>query len=72
MDADGIDPSIAPVVNYPAPRDLLYFKILDIFRGIAENGIIVGFDLVEIFPILDVRKLTLILVARLLINLISI
>jgi agmatinase len=59
-------------VIHPALNGLSYFETLNLFRGIAQKGKIVGFDLVEVVSSLDVRNLTCILGARLMMNLISI
>jgi agmatinase len=72
VDADGLDPSIAPGVNYPSPGGLRYYETLNLFRGIGQRGKIVGFDFVEVVPSLDVRNLTCILGARLIMNIINI
>jgi agmatinase len=72
VDVDGFDPSIAPGVNHPVPGGLSYYEALNLFRGVAKKGTIVGFDLVEIVPSLDFRKITCILGARLIMNLICI
>jgi len=59
IDADGIDPSIMPGVNAPAPGGLLYWQVFDLLRGIARRGRVVGLDLVEIAPHRDPTGVTL-------------
>ncbi len=71
FDADGLDPAVAPGVGYPAFGGLTYFQAFDLLRGVAAKGRIVGFDLVEIVPALDVRNLTSLVGARLILNLIG-
>src|SRR5438128_1730038 len=50
IDADGLDPTIAPGVNSPAPGGVTYWEVTNLIRGIAARGRIVGFDLVEVVP----------------------
>ncbi|MDP9366344.1 MAG: agmatinase [Chloroflexota bacterium] len=71
LDADGLDPSIAPGVGYPAFGGVTYDQAFDLFRGIAARGAVVGFDVVEIRPAVDVRGLTSLLAARLILNLLG-
>ncbi|CAA9575905.1 MAG: Agmatinase [uncultured Thermomicrobiales bacterium] len=65
LDIDGLDPAIAPGVIAPAFGGLSYFQAFDLIRGVAARGRIVGFDVVEVVPELDVRNLTSLLAARL-------
>jgi len=58
IDADGIDPSIMPGVNAPAPGGLTYWQIFDLLCGIARRGRIVGLDLVELAPARDTSGVT--------------
>jgi agmatinase len=69
FDADGLDPSIAPGVGYPAFGGITYYQAFDLLRGVAAKGNIVGFDAVEVVPAVDVRDLTTMTVARLILNL---
>lgn len=71
LDADGLDPAIAPAVGYPSFGGLTYFQTFDLLRGLAAKGRIVGFDIVEIVPALDVHNLTSLLAARLILNLLG-
>jgi agmatinase len=48
---DGLDPSIMPSVGTPEPGGLGWYDILRIVRRVAETRHIVGFDVVELFPI---------------------
>jgi agmatinase len=47
---DGLDPSIMPAVGTPEPGGLGWYDILRIVRRVAETRHIVGFDVVELFP----------------------
>jgi agmatinase len=68
IDADGLDPSIAPGVYYPSPGGVDYFEMTDLVKGIAGRGTIVGIDFCELVPALDIRDLTSIFASRLLLN----
>jgi agmatinase len=48
---DGFDPSIMPAVGTPEPGGLGWYDVLRIVRRVAETRHIVGFDVVELFPI---------------------
>lgn len=71
LDLDGLDPAIAPGVNALAFGGLSYFQVFDLLRGVAAKGAVVGFDIVEMAPALDVRNLTSLLAARLTLNMIG-
>lgn len=71
FDMDGVDLSIAPGVNSPAFGGLDYWQATDLLQGAARKGRIVGFDMVEVAPRLDVRGMTSMLAARLILNLIG-
>lgn len=71
FDVDGLDPAIAPAVGAPAFGGLTYFEATRLLQGIARKGKVVGFDINEIVPSLDVRDLTSRLAARLTLNLIG-
>lgn len=71
FDVDGLDPSVAPGVGYPAFGGLSYYQAFDLLSGIAARGKVVGFDLVEVVPAYDVRDLTSLVSARLILNLIG-
>jgi agmatinase len=68
IDADGLDPAIAPGVFYPSPGGVDYFEMTDLFKGIARRGAIVGLDFCELVPQLDLRDLTSLFGARLILN----
>jgi agmatinase len=73
LDADGLDPTIAPgVLGPPAPDGITYNQILRLMRGIAGRGKIVGFDYVEVVPSLDIANMTSITAARILLSFIAV
>ncbi|MEE4604694.1 MAG: arginase family protein, partial [Desulfobacteraceae bacterium] len=38
VDADGLDPSIAPGVAYPTPGDVTYYQLFNLMRGLGGKG----------------------------------
>jgi agmatinase len=64
LDIDGLDPAVAPGVLAPAFGGVTYQQTFDLIRGVAAKGKIVGFDVCEVVPELDIRDLTSILAAR--------
>jgi len=71
IDIDGLDPSIAPGVLYPSHGGLTYYQVTKLLRGICKKGKVVGMDLVEVAPKLDIGQRTSILATRLILNLIG-
>ena len=71
IDADSLDPAIAPGVWSPAFGGLTYYEVTNLFRGIAAKGKVIGFDFVEVIPSVDVQDTTSRLAARLIMNLIG-
>jgi agmatinase len=65
LDCDGLDPSVIPAVIVPQPGGLSYGDVIELLDGIAAKARIVGFDLVELVPHLDVRGLGTLTAARL-------
>ncbi|MEE9378177.1 MAG: agmatinase [Candidatus Lokiarchaeia archaeon] len=72
IDIDALDPSIAPGTGFAIPGGFSYRELWKILKEISENFEIIGFDLVEVAPNLDLEnKMTCNLAAKLLIELIS-
>ncbi len=71
IDADGLDPSICPAVETPCPGGLSYFQVRDLIHGLVRKGRVVGMDIVEICPELDLNDLTSVVACRLITNLIG-
>jgi agmatinase len=71
FDADGLDAAIAPGVLDPGFGGLSYVETSNLLRGIARKGRVVGYDVVEVVPSIDVRDLTSMCVARLTLNLLG-
>lgn len=68
IDIDGFDVSIAPGTGTPSHGGLTYYEGLELFAGLAEQGDVVGIDLVEVAPDYDHTGSTAILAAQLLLN----
>ena len=53
IDIDGLDPSIAPGTGSPTVDGLLYHEVRALLLGVSKMGNVVGFDLVEVNPMID-------------------
>lgn len=53
IDIDALDPSVAPGTGSPTVDGLLYHELRAILQGLAAKGKVVGFDLVEVNPLVD-------------------
>jgi agmatinase len=71
FDADGLYAPLAPGVLSPGFGGLTYYEASNLLRGVARKGKIVGYDIVEIVPSVDVADLTSQVCARLTLNLIG-
>jgi agmatinase len=71
VDLDGMDPSIAPAVAGPCPGGVTFVQARKLIRGLVKKGRIVGMDVVEITPRVDVNRITCITAGRLIVNLIG-
>lgn len=72
IDVDVLDPSIAPATGFAIPGGFTYRQFWRILRSISENFNIIGFDLVEVAPNLDLpNHITSNLAAKLIIEFIS-
>ena len=58
LDADVLDPTLAPVVGTPVPGGLTYREAHLLMEILAESGRVQSMDLVEVNPILDERNRT--------------
>lgn len=68
IDIDGFCPSIAPGTGTPSHGGFLYYEVLELLQGAAQNHEIVGIDLVEVAPDYDQSDSTSILAAQVLLN----
>ncbi|MHC2822921.1 agmatinase [Bradyrhizobium huanghuaihaiense] len=64
LDCDGLDPSVIPAVLVPQPGGLGYLDVVELLHGVAQRARIIGFDLVELVPELDVRGLGVLAASR--------
>jgi agmatinase len=71
IDMDGMDPSIAPGVNAPAPGGVTYMQARTLIHGLVRKGRVVGMDVVEITPKHDVNKITCLTAGRLIANMVG-
>ena len=65
FDVDVCDPTIAPGVGTPVKGGLDYREAHMVMEMIADSGLLVALDLVEVNPILDIQNQTAILAAEL-------
>jgi agmatinase len=68
IDIDGFDPSIAPGTGTPSHGGFLYYDVMEILQGLANQHEIVGVDLVEVAPAYDPAGVTAFLAAQVLLN----
>jgi agmatinase len=66
IDVDGLDPSCAPGVLWPAPGGLLFWQAARLVRTLARRCRLAGMDVCELVPARDPQGLTALAVARLL------
>jgi agmatinase len=58
MDCDGFDAALMPGTGSPSPGGFTYHEVVDLLRGIALKGDVVGFDFVEVAPVYDQTEVT--------------
>lgn len=71
IDADGIDPSVMPAVNAPQFGGLLYHQMRTLIHGLVNKGRVIGLDVVEITPRLDVNDMTSLVAGKFITNFIG-
>jgi agmatinase len=71
VDLDGMDPSIAPAVASPCPGGVTFQQARRLIHGLVRKGRVVGMDVVEITPRVDVNRITCVTAGRLIVNLIG-
>ena len=72
IDIDVCDPSIAPGTGYAIPGGFSYREMWKIINDISKNFNVIGFDLVEVAPNLDLEnRMTLNLAAKLIVEFMS-
>jgi arginase len=58
FDLDGLDPLIAPGTGTPEPGGVSYREAHLFLELLADTGRLIGFECVELNPILDLRNAT--------------
>jgi agmatinase len=72
IDIDALDPSIAPGTGYAIPGGFTYREVWKILREVTKKVNIIGFDIVEVSPSLDLpNNITLNVAAKIIIELMS-
>ena len=71
IDTDAFDTAIPPGVLFASPGGLTFDETTDLARGISQKGSIVGINLFEVRPELDINNLTASTGAQLIINFIG-
>jgi agmatinase len=71
IDADGMDPAVMPAVLGPAPGGVTFHQARQLIHGLVKKGRVVGMDIVEICPALDVNRISAVTAGRLFVNLIG-
>jgi agmatinase len=71
IDCDGLDPSVAPGTSVPLPGGLTFVQAAALVRGLELKGRVVGMDVTEHHPSLDVGGATALVIVRLITNLIG-
>lgn len=66
VDVDGLDPSCAPGVLWPAPGGLQFWQVARLLRTLATRCRLAGMDVCELVPARDPQGLSALAVARLL------
>jgi len=51
LDIDGMDPSVFPSTGTPVPGGLNWYQTLNLFKSVATQRKIIGFDVMEFAPI---------------------
>ncbi len=51
LDIDGMDPSVFPSTGTPVPGGLGWYQTLSLFKSVAEQSELIGFDVMEFAPI---------------------
>lgn len=71
IDADGLDPSVIPAVIAPQPGGITYLQAIDLIKGLAAKGKLVGMDFVELTPMRDVNEISSLTCAHIILNFIA-
>lgn len=70
VDVDVLDPSVAPGVGCPEPGGLTFNQLVELLTNAVDEKVI-GFDVVEVNPLVDVNDITSCVAAKLLMKALS-
>jgi agmatinase len=56
-----------PGTSCPMPGGLSFYEVTDIIQGLARRGKVVGMDVAEYFPALDIQRVTALVIMRLMV-----
>jgi agmatinase len=71
IDADGLDPTVMPAVASPVAGGLLFHQMRSLIHGLVWKGQLVGMDIVEITPKMDLNGISSLTAGQLIINFIG-
>jgi agmatinase len=71
LDCDGLDPSCMPGTSAPMPGGLGYAETAELLDRLARHAHIVGFNVAEYYPTLDVNGITALGIVRLIVMLMA-
>ncbi len=65
IDCDGLDPSVMPGTSCPMPGGLSFYETAGLIQGLVRRCRVVGMDVAEFFPALDIQGVTALAITRL-------
>lgn len=65
LDCDGLDPTVMPGTSAPVPGGLDYPETAELFLRLGDRGRVVGFNIAEHYPSLDINGITALAAVRL-------
>ncbi len=71
IDMDVMDPAYAPGVSNPEPLGLKPYTMLKVLEKIIQNNKVIGIDIVEVNPLVDINDNTSLLAAKILLEIIG-
>ncbi|MBW2430372.1 MAG: agmatinase [Desulfobacterales bacterium] len=71
IDADGLDPAVMPAVASPVAGGLLFHQMRSLIHGLVRKGKLLGMDIVEIAPKMDLNGISSLTAGQLILNFIG-
>ena len=71
IDADGFDPTVMPAVAAPVAGGLLFYQVRRLVHGLVQKGRLLGMDIVEITPKIDLNGISSLTAGQLILNFIG-